>query len=111
MTRKQHSTYNLRVTAAADPAGDELQSFLLDSSHALDEWLFSHILTTAGNRARDILTHHFVHVQHVQVDTTQLHTHIHQYQDMPRQTALDSQVLQVVVFVHLCVCFFHSTDL
>ena len=75
MIRKQDSTYNLWVTAAADPARDQLQRFLLDGSHALDERLFGHVLAVASDGTRDVLTHHFVHVQHVQVDTTQLCTY------------------------------------
>jgi len=73
--KKNNNTYNLWVTAAADPASDELQCFLLDRSHALDERLFGHVLTGAGDGARDVLTHHFVHVQHVEVDTTELRAH------------------------------------
>jgi len=75
--KKNNNTYNLRVTAAADPARDELQRFLLDRSHALDERLFGHVLTGARDGAGDVLTHHFVHVQHVEVDTTELRAHTH----------------------------------
>jgi len=68
------ATHNLWVTAAADPAWDEFECFLLDGSHALDERLFRRTLTTGSDGTRHVFTHHFIHVQHVQVDTTQLHT-------------------------------------
>jgi len=70
-----HKTYDLWVCTAADPAGDELQRLLLDGSHALDQRLFRDVLATARHRTRHVLTHHFVHVQHVEVDSTQLYTH------------------------------------
>jgi hypothetical protein len=66
------TTDHLRVVGSADPRGDELESFLLHSAHAFDEWLLCDCFPIGGDGTAHILTHHFVHIQHVQVNASKL---------------------------------------
>lgn len=73
-TRYGEPTHHLWVRGSADPPRDELERLLLDRPHAPDLGLLHHRLTVLGDEPDDVLAHHLVHIQHVQVDATQLHT-------------------------------------
>ena len=60
------------VVGARHPVRNQLQSLLLDQAHALDQRLPRHVLAAQSDGAAYVLRHHLVHVQHVQVDATQL---------------------------------------
>ena len=65
-------TYHLWCIWPADPVGDECQRFLLHCAHALDKGLLGDIFSIGSYGTAHILTHYFIDIQHVQVDTTQL---------------------------------------
>lgn len=65
-------TDHLRVGGAADPARDEFEGLFLHRPHAADQGLFGHRLSVGCYCTANVLTHHFVHIQHVKVDSAQL---------------------------------------
>jgi len=64
--------HHIEVVGPADPARYELQRFLLDRAHAPDERLLHHHLAVLHDRGRDVLAQTLIHVQHVQVDASEL---------------------------------------
>jgi len=71
------NTYHLWIIAMTNPARNQFQCFLLNSPHALYQRLFCDIFTICCNRNGNILTNHFVHIQHVEINSTQLKSHTH----------------------------------
>ena len=70
-TDKYH-TYHLWISTMTDPARNEFQCFLLNSPHALYQRLLCDIFTICCNSNGNILTDHFVDIQHVEINSTQL---------------------------------------
>ena len=69
---KSISTHHRRVIRVAHPSRYEPERLPLHSAHALDERLLSNALAIAADGTAHVLAHHFVDIQHVQVDATQL---------------------------------------
>lgn len=66
------TTHHRWISTVTNPTRNQLQCFFFNGPHAFYQWLFCYIFTIYGNRSRNIFTDHFVDIQHVQVNTTQL---------------------------------------
>lgn len=58
-------SYHMWIIRTSNPTRDKLQCFFLDCSHTFDEGLFGDVFTITADGTADILTHHFVHIQHI----------------------------------------------